>query len=213
MISKVNNYAFVDASNLFYGGEKSLGWKIDYKKLFQYLKEKYDINKVFYFGGIEIHDFKYNYQSEETVPLKALEKHLLDLLKNSNERINEALLLLIGRHLQRTRFYLRLDEFGYRLFLKPVKLYEQDDGTTKRKANCDVDMAFHLMKEKDNFNRVVVLSGDGDFLPVLKYLKENGRDVIILGRGERTAKEIKQFAGDNFRDFEYLRERLKMGQK
>ena len=23
--------AFVDASNLFYGGEKSLGWKIDYK--------------------------------------------------------------------------------------------------------------------------------------------------------------------------------------
>ena len=25
-------YAFIDASNLFYGGEKSLGWKIDYKK-------------------------------------------------------------------------------------------------------------------------------------------------------------------------------------
>jgi len=24
-------YAFVDASNLSYGGEKSLGWRIDYK--------------------------------------------------------------------------------------------------------------------------------------------------------------------------------------
>jgi len=33
--------AFVDASNLFYGGEKSLGWKIDYQKLLNYLILKY----------------------------------------------------------------------------------------------------------------------------------------------------------------------------
>ena len=118
--------------------------------------------------------------------------------------------MLLGRHLQRVRFYHKLSTFGYKLFLKPVKLYEQEDGTTKRKANCDVDMAFHMMKEKDNFERAVVLSGDGDFLPVLKYLKSIGKEVIILGRGPRTAKEIKQFAGANFRDFEYLRELLKM---
>lgn len=71
-------------------------------------------------------------------------------------------------------------------------------------------MAFHLMKEENNFERIVVLSGDGDFLPVLKYLREKGKEIIILGRGERTAKEIKQFVGNNFRDFEYLRNLLKM---
>ena len=206
----MRTFAFIDASNLFYGGEKSLGWKIDYKKLFGYLQEKYAASKVFYFGGVEIHDFQYNYQSNETVSLKDLEKHLLRSLQDKGKGLNEVELLLIGRHLQRLKFYLKLDKFGYKLFLKPVKLYEQEDGTTKRKANCDVDMAFHLMREKDNFDRVVVLSGDGDFLPVLKYLKEIKKEVIILGRGERTAKEIKQFAGDNFRDFEYLRERLKM---
>lgn len=203
-------FAFVDASNLFYGGEKSLGWKIDYQKLFKYLQEKYEASKIFYFGGVEIHDFVYDYQVNESVPLKDLEKHLRHLIRNKGSVLNEAELLLIGRHLQRVRFYLRLEKFGYNLFLKPVKLYEQDDGTTKRKANCDVDMAFHLMKEKDNFDRVVALSGDGDFLPVLKYLKGIEKDVVILGRGGRTAKEIKQFAGNNFRDFEYLRERLKM---
>ena len=37
----MKSYAFIDASNLFYGGEKSLGWKIDYLKLIQYLKNKY----------------------------------------------------------------------------------------------------------------------------------------------------------------------------
>ena len=108
------------------------------------------------------------------------------------------------------KFYHKLDSFGYTLFLKPVKTYDQDDGTTKRKANCDVDMAFHLMKEQDNFERGIVLSGDGDFLPVLKYLKKMGKEMIVLGRAERTAKEIKQFAGENFRDFQYLRERLKI---
>ena len=54
-------YAFIDASNLFYGGEKSLGWKIDYRKLLIYLKDKYKISKALYFGGAEIHDFDFDY--------------------------------------------------------------------------------------------------------------------------------------------------------
>lgn len=206
-------YAFIDASNLFYGGEKSLGWKIDYEKLLQYLKQKYEVDKVFYFGGAEIHEFNYNYQINETIPLKEVEKHLSLFLKNSGGKLNEAELLLVGRHLDRIRFYKKLEGFGYLLFLKPVKLYEQEDGATKRKANCDVDMAFHLMREKENYDRVLVLSGDGDFLPVLKHLREIGKEIIILGRGERTAKEIKQFAGDKFRDFEYLKRKINYEKK
>ena len=206
----MKTFAFIDASNLFYGGEKSLGWRIDYKKLFQYLKEKYDVSSVFYFGGVEIYDFKYDYQGDETIPLKDLEEHLLQLLQNRSKQLNEAQILLIGKHIQRVRFYLKLKQFGYNLFLKPVKMYEQEDGSTKRKANCDVDMAFHLMKEKDNFDRIIVLSGDGDFLPVLKYLKENKKEIMILGRASRTAKEIKQFSEGSFRDFEYLKNILKM---
>ena len=209
----MNNYAFIDASNLFYGGEKSLGWKIDYRKLITYLQKKYNVSQTFYFGGVEIHDFKYDYQKNDTVPITKLENYLLDIIKGNDKELNEAEILLLGKHLQRVRFYLKLLKFGYQLFLKPVKLYRQEDGTTKRKANCDVDMAFHLMKEKENFNRAIVLSGDGDFLPVLKYLKENKKEIIILGRGSRTAKEIKQFAGSNFRDFEYLREILKIQEK
>jgi len=32
----MTTFAFIDASNLFYGGVNSLGWKIEYQKL-QYL--------------------------------------------------------------------------------------------------------------------------------------------------------------------------------
>ena len=207
------NYAFIDASNLFYGGEKSLGWKIDYQKLLIYLKDKYKISRALYFGGVEIHDFNFDYLKNETVPIEELERYLAKTIEERGNRMNEAMLLLLNRHLQRIRFYLKLEEFKFELHLKPVKLYEQDDGTTKRKANCDVDMAFYLMKEKDNFDKVVILSGDGDFLPVLKYLKNQGREIIILARGPRTAREIRQFAGGNFRDFVRLEKYIKFEEK
>ena len=210
----MKTFAFIDASNLFYGGEKSLGWKIDYRKLLKYLREKYKISRALYFGGVEIYGFDYNYQNNNSVPVIALEKYLSGLIKNKGKKFNEAQLLLVSRHLQRVRFYLKLKKFGYELYLKPVKLYEQDDGTTKRKANCDVDMAFYLMKEKDRFKRAVILSGDGDFLPVLKYLRnEQKKKVIVLARGPRAAREIRQFAGSDFRDFEYLKYRLTMKEK
>lgn len=209
----MRTYAFVDAANLFYGGEKSLGWKIDYAKLIKYLQEKYAVSKVLYFGGVEIHGYTYDYLSNDTVPIKELEKKLVAYINQEGKKLDEAQLLLLSKHLQRIRFYLKLQQFGYTLFLKPVKLYHQENGTTQRKANCDVDMAFHLMKEKENFNRVLILSGDGDFLPILKYLKQIKKEVIILARGPRTAKEIRKFAGDNFRDFVRLEKTIKFEKK
>lgn len=142
-----------------------------------------------------------------------MEKYIVKLIENRGKDLNEAELVLLARHLQRIRFYLKLDKFGFRLLLKPVKMYEQEDGATKRKANCDVDMAFHLMKEIDNFNRVLILSGDGDFLPVLKHLREKKKEVLVLARGPRTAREIRQFAGDKFLDFTRLQHKIFMAEK
>ncbi|MDR3548490.1 MAG: NYN domain-containing protein [Candidatus Pacebacteria bacterium] len=205
--------AFIDASNLFYGGKKSLGWSIDYAKLRTYLHEKYGVDTVYYFGGIEIHRFQYDYLANETVPIKELEHYLSELVKKEGSKLTEAKLVLLDRHLKRARFYRKLEQFGYTLVLKPVKTYEDEDGTPRRKANCDVDMTYYLMRDRDQFDRAIVLTGDGDFLPVLKHLRGEGKEVLMLARGPRTAKEIRQFAGSDFRDFEYLRERLKQNEK
>jgi len=207
-MEQLTTFAFIDASNLFYGGEKSLGWKIDYAKLLAYLQTRYGVNRVLYFGGVETHGFEHDYMSNHTVDLVALEVHVAKLIRYAGRKLNDAELLLLGRHLKRIRFYRRLATFGYELHLKPVKLYEQDDGATRRKANCDVEMAFELMRLKNDFQRLIFLSGDGDFLPVLKYLRGEGREVIVLARGQRTAKEIRQFAGSNLRDFATLRGKL-----
>lgn len=201
--------AFIDASNLFYGGKKSLGWSIDYEKLLAYLKAKYDVETAYYFGGVEIHRFPFNYLKNDTVPIEELETYLADLIREKGKYMTDAKLVLLDRHLRRVHFYLKLKTFGYRLVLKPVKTYEDEDSNPIRKANCDVDMAFYMMQNNHSFDRAVVLSGDGDFLPVLKYLRKSGKEVYVLARSQRTAKEIKQFAANEFRDFEYLRELLK----
>ena len=200
-------YAFIDASNLFYGGEKSLGWKIDYQKLALYIKEKYKVAKIYYYGGIEINDFPYSVLDKKPIDLDKLISHLETRMKR--KELSEGAILVIDKHIKRIKFYRKLEQFGYILELKPVKIFRDEEGNTTKKANCDVDMTFDLMRLKDEYSGILVLSGDGDFAVVLKYLKEIGKDVKILSRAERTAREIKQLAGKDFRDFNYLRELLK----
>jgi len=200
-------YAFIDASNLFYGGEKSLGWKIDYKKLLNYLKKRYGVSRAFYYAGVELDGFTYSVLDKNPIQLKSLLFYLKTKLKNKN--LSEAQIVLLGKYIQRVKFYLNLEKFGYILRLKPVKIYSDLEGNTMKKANCDVDMTFDLMRYINDYSGVLILSGDGDFTVVLKYLKEVGKDVKILARGERTARELRQLAGSEFRDFNYLREILK----
>jgi uncharacterized LabA/DUF88 family protein len=201
----MKTYAFIDAANLFYGGLKSLGWAIDYNKLIHYLHQKYEVEKVFYFGGIEVADYTFDYLSNTTVPLEELEEFLLQRTKKE-----EGALL---REMKRLSFYKKLKEFGYHLILKPVKEHLNPDGSRTRKANCDVDMTLYLITHYSEIKRAIVLTGDGDFLPVLKHLKDHETEITILARAERAAKEIRQFAKGNFRDFARLRTKIEFEQK
>lgn len=46
----MKTYAFIDASNIIYG-TKDEGWKVDFKKLFKYLKERFKCKQIYYFAG------------------------------------------------------------------------------------------------------------------------------------------------------------------
>lgn len=203
---QTKTYCFIDAANLFYGGEKSLGWKIDYKKLLKYIREKYNTSKVFYYAGIETHGFSYSVLSDKSIKLKELLSYLLKRMKD--KKISEEDILLISKHIKRVKFYMKLEEFGYELRLKPTKIF-WNEGKPIKKANCDVDMTLDLVRYMEQYKSALILSGDGDFAVVLKYLIQKKRTIFILARGERSAREVRQIAGKNFRDFNYLREILR----
>jgi|SRR3989344_4713812 len=51
MISKDNNFAYIDAANL-HKGVQDLGWSLDYKKFRVWLAEKYGIKTAYLFLGL-----------------------------------------------------------------------------------------------------------------------------------------------------------------
>lgn len=197
-------YAFIDAANLFYGGEKSLGWKIDYKKLLVYLKHKFSVSRAYYYAGVDIGDYK---SKDKEINLKGVMEHFQRILRTGH--LKKIARLELERYIQRIKFYIKLNSFGFKLRLKPTKIFHNGKSTVK-KANCDVDLTFDLMRYMSQYSEVVMLSGDGDFSPVLEYLKKKRKKIHILARSERTAREIRVIAGDKFMDFKYLREQIKI---
>lgn len=51
MISKENNFAYIDGANL-YKGIASLGWELDYKRFRVWLSEKYGVKLAYLFIGM-----------------------------------------------------------------------------------------------------------------------------------------------------------------
>lgn len=63
-MSQIKNYAFIDAQNL-YKGVQSQSWDLDYYKLRQVLKDKYNVKKAYLFiGYIEGESNRYKYLQE-----------------------------------------------------------------------------------------------------------------------------------------------------
>jgi uncharacterized LabA/DUF88 family protein len=70
--------------------------------------------------------------------------------------------------------YSNLLSMGYDLTLKPT--VEHKEGTVK--GNIDADLVLHAMIEFPNYDKAVVVSGDGDFYGLYEYLQSKGK----LGR-------------------------------
>ena len=196
-------YAFVDAANMFYGGERSLHWRVDYEKLIAYLREKFMVSRVFYYSGIDVDQYKEEGKEVDLEKLVAYYKgELLNKEKTEEEKV------LLGKHLEKAKFYRDLDKFGYELRIKPTKVFTSTEGTTTTKANCDVDLTFDMMRYMSQYSEAVVLSGDGDFAPILEYLKRKKKKIRVLARSERTAREMRELAGEDFVDFKSIRKEV-----
>mgnify|MGYP001611896753 CR=1 FL=1 len=64
------------------------------------------------------------------------------------------------------------------------------------------------MRDKDEFTRIVLFSGDGDFEILLKYFIQEKKEVLIFANSKRTAKEIKMLKGIQFNNLGVLRKTL-----
>jgi uncharacterized LabA/DUF88 family protein len=79
--------------------------------------------------------------------------------------------LFIGYVEGNNDLYVALQEAGFICIFKPTLKYQ--DGTTK--GNCDAELVLQVMIEYPNYDKAVVVTGDGDFHCLVKYLLEKGK--------------------------------------
>lgn len=88
--------------------------------------------------------------------------------------------LFIGYIEGNADLYRALQLAGYICIFKPTLVYK--DGTTK--GNCDAELVLQAMIDYPKYDKAVIVTGDGDFHCLVKYLLEQGKlqNVIVPNR-------------------------------
>jgi len=138
-------------------------------------------------------------------------KHFYSARVNYRELIKE---LLAGRQLIRAigyvvktetalgeaSFFEALTKTGIELRIKDLQIFP---GGLK-KADWDVGMAVDAIRMANFLDVVILVTGDGDFLPLLEYLKWGlGREVEVAAFGRSASAKLKE-AADLFIDLEKI---------
>lgn len=76
--------------------------------------------------------------------------------------------------------YTFLQKVGYVVVFKPTLKYKKQ-GKIHTKGNVDAELVLHAMIEYPNYDKAVIISGDGDFHCLIEYLvgKEKLLHIVI----------------------------------
>ncbi len=175
---------YIDASNLM-----RTGYRVDHKKLFNYLKKRFE-TEIIYFGAIFVGKYfrKHNFLENDYLELDDVEKYF----KNYADDIEKIQII------KQINFIKKLKQFGFKTRIKPLKIMLNG----KRKADCDVNIVVEGMSNFNNYEKVILFSGDGDFLPFLRFLVGKGKSVEVYSFGNSTAREIKEYMKGRWNNLE-----------
>lgn len=146
------NFAFIDSQNLNLGVQK-VGWKMDWRKFRQYLRDVHNVEKAFMFIGYmpeneslyeQMHDSGYLVVLKPTLDMFSKENHDPKASSPDNDS----------------------------------KETKEDKPATK--GNVDAELVLYAVKEMPNYQKAVIVSGDGDFYGLVEYLiKQNKLEKLL----------------------------------
>lgn len=114
--------------------------------------------------------------------------------------------LFIGFIQTNQDLYSLLQKAGYILIFKPIIF----DGEGKAKGNCDADMVLYTILEKENYDKAIIVTSDGDFYSLVKHLYENDKLLFVLSPYVKTcSKLLKKEAKEKIYSMDNLSKKLK----
>ena len=106
-------------------------------------------------------------------------------------------------------FFDALSKQGFEVKQKDLQVF----ASGMKKADWDVGLAIDCVKLADRLDAVVIVSGDGDYIPLVQYLRENrGCLVEVVAFGETTSGKLRETV-DDFIDLSSDTERFLIGHR
>jgi uncharacterized LabA/DUF88 family protein len=113
--------------------------------------------------------------------------------------------MFIGHMTEHEDLYLKMHGHGFLVVLKPTvdmtnpknleekKEPEKPEDKKPVKGNIDADLVLWAMKELPNYDKAIVVSGDGDFYSLYEYLDEKGKLLHIMTPNWQFSQLLNQF--------------------
>jgi uncharacterized LabA/DUF88 family protein len=102
--------------------------------------------------------------------------------------------LFIGYVEENKPLYEYLKHSGYICIFKKVIEYKDKEIATK--GNIDADLVLHTMIEFPHYDKAIIVSGDGDFYPLIEYLKKKGKLHKIITPNKKYSSLLLKFLPD-----------------
>ena len=97
---------------------------------------------------------------------------------------------------EETAFFDALSKAGYETKVKDLQVFAGG----MKKADWDVGMAMDAVRLAPSLDAVVLVTGDGDFVPLIDYLKNHsGVQVEVMAFGKSASGKLRE-AADDFTD-------------
>jgi len=98
--------------------------------------------------------------------------------------------LFIGFIPKNKKLYEFLTKAGYALVYKPVV---ESRKHVKTKGNVDTELVLHTMIEFPNYDKAIIVSGDGDFYCLVEFLDEKKKLLKILVPNKKYSSLLRRF--------------------
>lgn len=106
--------------------------------------------------------------------------------------------MFIGYMQENEDLYKQMHETGYHVILKPtLDMFETADEKKKEdkdiKGNVDADLVLEAMKQWPNYDKAIIISGDGDFYGLIEYLSQKHKLKHVMTPNWQYSSLLKEF--------------------
>jgi len=121
---------------------------------------------------------------------------ILERAVSDRKLIRAVAYVIKAQNPEEQKFFEALDKQGFEVKMKDLQVFF---GGLK-KGDWDIGIVMDIIKLSNKLDVVILVTGDGDFVPLIEYLKNHGQYVEVMAFGESASSRLKEQA-DEFFDF------------